>query len=135
MKQIVCLGGNYPKIFRLSEDTCSEGRLSAVQLLRSGVPDSDIVVLPEGTSTQEELAAFKTFIQGKPGSILMITSRFHTRRAQWTLRKLMKDLDRPFDVAGAPPLVFDENNWWQSEEGLLTINNEYLKLIYYFYKY
>lgn len=135
LKKIICLGGNYPKIFRLSEDTCSEGRLSAVQLLKSGVPDSCITVLSEGTSTQEELKAFTNFLQGNPGSILVITSRFHTRRAQWTLRKLLKELNRPFDVAGAPPLVFDENNWWLSEEGLLTINNEYLKLIYYLYKY
>lgn len=135
VKHLVCVGGNYPKILRLTEDTCSEGRLSAVQLLMSGVPDSCITVLSEGTSTQEELKAFTTFLEGKTGSILMITSRFHTRRAHRTLRKLLKNFDRTFDVAGAPSLAFDENNWWRTEEGLITINNEYLKGLYYLYKY
>lgn len=135
VKHIVCLGGNYPKILRLTEDTCSEGRLSAVQLLMSGVPDSCISVLSEGTSTQEELKAFTSFIHEKPGTVLMITSRFHTRRARRVLRKLLKGFERSFDVAGAPPLLFDENNWWRSEEGLITINNEYLKGLYYLYKY
>lgn len=135
VRHVVCLGGNYPKLLRLAEDTCSEGRLSAVQLLRSGVPDSCITVIPEGTSTQQELLAFERYVQGKPGSILMITSRFHTRRAFMTLKKLLKEKPRPFDLAAAPNLTFDESNWWRSEEGLITINNEYLKLLYYLYKY
>ncbi|MCX7767469.1 MAG: YdcF family protein [Flavobacteriales bacterium] len=135
ISHLVCVGGNYPRILRLTGDTCSEGRLTAVQLLQAGVPDSCITVIPEGTSTQGECQAFVNFIRQREGSILVITSRIHTRRTLWTLRRLLRDLGRPFDIVGAPSFSYDEAQWWKSEEGLIGVNNEYLKLLYYLYKY
>lgn len=135
VSHLVCVGGNYPRILRLSGDTCSEGRLSAVQLLLAGVPDSCITVIPEGTSTQAECRAFMDFIRQREGNILVITSRMHTRRTLWTLRRLLEELGRPFDIVGAPSVFYDEAQWWKSEEGLISVNNEYLKLLYYLYKY
>ncbi|PIZ25006.1 MAG: YdcF family protein, partial [Chloroflexi bacterium CG_4_10_14_0_8_um_filter_57_5] len=39
------------------------------------------------------------------------------------------------EVAAVPHYGFDESNWWQSEDGLITLNNETIKLAYYFLKY
>jgi hypothetical protein len=35
----------------------------------------------------------------------------------------------------ANSLVYDSDSWWTSEEGLLMVNNEYVKLLYYLVKY
>lgn len=135
VRHLVCLGGNYPRLLRLAEDTCSEGRLTALQLLKLGVPDSCLTVISEGTSTKEELAAFLKYYSHKEGTLLLVSSRFHTRRVHMSLRMLLGNPPRKFDMAGAPSILFDESNWWRHEEGLITINNEYLKLLYYLYKY
>jgi hypothetical protein len=31
--------------------------------------------------------------------------------------------------------LFSVNDWWRHEEGLLMLNNEYVKLVYYHWKY
>jgi hypothetical protein len=36
---------------------------------------------------------------------------------------------------GAPASSFQESSWWTSEEGLIMLNNEYVKLAYYHIKY
>ena len=132
---IVCLGGNRPPILKINDDSCTDGRLTAVQVLKQGVPDSCISIIQEGTSTTEELQAFLEFMSDKTGQILFITNTTHTRRVQFTLRKVLKNLNFYYEIAGAPSTSFNEFFWWQSEEGLITINNEYLKLLYYCYKY
>jgi hypothetical protein len=32
-------------------------------------------------------------------------------------------------------LDYDPERWWDTEEGLLMVNNEYVKLLYYALKY
>jgi hypothetical protein len=39
------------------------------------------------------------------------------------------------EVAGAPHSRFDVSNWWQHEDGLIYLNNEYIKLFFYWFKY
>ena len=38
-------------------------------------------------------------------------------------------------IKGAASSSYSENEWWKSENGLIALNNEYIKLIYYFMKY
>jgi len=38
-------------------------------------------------------------------------------------------------MAGVPEEGCSKNNWWKTEDGLVTVNNELLKWAYYWWKY
>jgi len=104
-----------------------------------GVPPEKIVVLPvEGgtTSTFDEAIALRQYIESHNiRSLILLTSAFHTRRAKWIFDRELAGLPVRLEVAAVPHYGFDESNWWQSEDGLITLNNETIKLAYYFLKY
>jgi len=104
-----------------------------------GVPPERIVVLPlEGgtTSTFDEAIALRQYIESNNiHSLILLTSAFHTRRAKWIFERELAGLPVRLEVAAVPYYGFDESNWWRSEDGLITLNNEYIKLFYYFVKY
>jgi uncharacterized SAM-binding protein YcdF (DUF218 family) len=104
-----------------------------------GVPASKIVVLsfPGGvTSTFDEADALREYIETKGiQRVIVVTSAFHTRRAKWILDRQLAGLPVILEMAPAPYPNFDQTNWWRNENGLITVNNEYVKLFYYFFKY
>jgi uncharacterized SAM-binding protein YcdF (DUF218 family) len=104
-----------------------------------GVPPEKIVVLPvEGgvTSTFDEAIALRHYIESHNiHSLILLTSAFHTRRAKWIFDRELAGLPITLAVVAVPHYGFDQTNWWQSEDGLITLNNEYIKLAYYFLKY
>jgi uncharacterized SAM-binding protein YcdF (DUF218 family) len=104
-----------------------------------GVPANKIIVLPVSggvTSTFDEAVALKQYIEANDvHSIILVTSAFHTRRARWIFDRELSGLSVTLEMATAPYPTFDQANWWQNETGLITVNNEYIKLIFYFFKY
>lgn len=104
-------------------------------LIRCGVPEDRIVVVPYPngvSSTWEETLAIRRFIDRHPvESVLVVTSSLHTRRTYWTFRKLFHDTPVRIRMAEAPHWGFDLTNWWRTEEGVLTMVSEWVKLSYY----
>ncbi len=104
-----------------------------------GVPADKIVVLqvPGGvTSTFDEALMLRRYIEANDiHSVILVTSAFHTRRAKWIFDRELSGLPLTLEMAAAPHYGFDATNWWRSESGLITLNNEYVKLVYYFFKY
>jgi len=104
-----------------------------------GVPPEKIIILtvPGGvTSTFDEAAAFRQYIEANQvRRIVLVTSAFHTRRARWIFDKTLAGLPVTLQMAAVPYAGFDQTNWWQNEDGLITLNNEYIKLFFYFFKY
>jgi len=106
---------------------------------RLGVPPEKIIVLTvEGgvTSTLAEAIALHQYVAANEvHSLILVTSAFHTRRAKWILERELAGLPVRLEVAAVPYSYFDASNWWQYETGLITLNEEYIKLIYYLVKY
>lgn len=104
-------------------------------LKKLGVPEDRIVIIPfpNGvSSTWEEALALRRFVKHHPvESILVLTSSLHTRRAYWAFHKVFADSDTRIRMAEAPHWGFDQTNWWRTEQGVLTIVNETVKLLYY----
>ena len=104
-----------------------------------GVPPEKIIILtvPGGvTSTFDEAAAFRQYIEANQvRRIVLVTSAFHTRRARWIFDKTLAGLPVTLQMAAVPYAGFGQTNWWQNEDGLITLNNEYIKLFFYFFKY
>jgi len=104
-----------------------------------GVPADRILVLPVPggvTSTFDEAGQLRRYVE-KNGihQVLLVTSAFHTRRARWVIDKELAGLPVKLEVCAVPYDGFDDTNWWQSENGLIALNNEYVKLFYYYWKY
>jgi uncharacterized SAM-binding protein YcdF (DUF218 family) len=104
-----------------------------------GVPAGKIIVLPFAggvTSTFDEAAAFRQYTKAnRIQRIILVTSAFHTRRARWIFEKTLEELPVTLEMAAVSYEGFDQTDWWKSEGGLVTLNNEYIKLFYYFFKY
>jgi uncharacterized SAM-binding protein YcdF (DUF218 family) len=106
---------------------------------RLGVPSDRIVILPFPggvTSTFDEAAALRNYVETRHiRKIILVTSAFHTRRAKWIFDRELSGLPVKLEMAAVPYASFDQTNWWKNETGLITLNNEYIKLVYYLFKY
>lgn len=133
---ILATGGITPRIFREMNINLSEADLTVQVIQRAGVDSDKIKVLRAGTSTWEECDTLGDFAtQQKWKSIILVSSLFHTRRMQWVADRTLRKKGIIVYIHGAPPLGFSKDKWWESEEGLLFVVNEYLKLLYYSYTY
>ncbi len=101
-----------------------------------GIPADSVLALPEGTSTMEESQAILSFSQAKSWKkIMLISSAFHTRRIHGVFKDKFEEAGIQTVIQGAPPKTYELNEWWEYEDGLIFVNNEYLKLVYYWFKY
>ena len=134
--KVVCTGGNpfvELKVFNI--DTL-ESDMTAANLKRLGIPDSLITEIRQGTSTKEESILIINYCKlHKVRTAIVLSSKLHTRRINEVFRPVMQKAGIRLIVRGAPNSRFDEMLWWQSEDGLIAVNNEWLKRMYYWLKY
>ena len=104
-------------------------------LLQKGVNKSDIVVIDFNngvTSTTDEAIALRRYVnKTKIKNVIIVTSAFHSYRARYIFKKVLKEIPVNIIMSPASHLKFDVTNWWKFEEGLIYFNNEYLKFIHY----
>jgi uncharacterized SAM-binding protein YcdF (DUF218 family) len=133
-QRIVCTGGIVPPDFKALGLTYRESDLLRQRLLNLGIPDSLIEVLPEGTSTKEEADVILAYCRDKHiRSAMVVSSKFHTRRIKQVFRRKFKKAGIALCIRGAPSTLYQERAWWKSEQGLLTVNNEYVKMLWYLF--
>lgn len=84
----------------------------------------EIATNPNGaTSTYDEARDIARFLQTKKAeSILLITDKFHTKRAWKTFKRVFENenLSTQIYIIGANNPYFDETNWWKKEAGIRT---------------
>jgi len=109
------------------------------ELRHSGVPQENIevITLPV-SSTYEEALLVKTYAKTHGlRSIMVVTSSYHSRRAIWTFRKVFSSGETVIGLAHAE--IDSQSpaptNWWLYATGWQTIPVEYLKMIYYWFRY
>jgi len=134
---VICTGEVIPRLFEVIGDTTTdEADLSRIALLKAGVNDSNIVVLHIGTSTREESIAILEYCKKKGlKKIMLVSDKFHTNRIDYAFRKLYENAGIELVLRGCPSTAYSEDLWWAEESGLLMVNNEYIKLIYYHLKH
>lgn len=144
VEHIVCTGGNIPGPLEAIGMPMYEAELTAHFLKENGVPAQAISVLTESTSTLEESEEVFAWTGSSASvgvsrtalhSVTVLSSRFHTRRVKKVFRKTWKGSKFNLSVTGAPSLTYDENEWWKSEAGMIMVNNEYMKSLYYLIKH
>ncbi|MEI6312296.1 MAG: YdcF family protein [Bacteroidota bacterium] len=129
-----CSGENLSndlKAFGINKKECA---LQKEYLVKNQVPDSCISLIEKGTSSYEELKAIDKYChEHYIDRAIIVSSKFHTRRIQLILDKM--EAYTSFTVIGASSSNFKELEWWNSEYGLIALNNEYVKWMYYKLKY
>jgi uncharacterized SAM-binding protein YcdF (DUF218 family) len=104
-------------------------------LVRKSIPREAITVVAGGTSTYTDALAFREYARTKRvRSAILVTSHLHSRRARWTYERVLPQTLR-LTVIDADQPEFSVDRWWQSENGLLDVVAEYLKLGFYLTHY
>ena len=137
VKKIVCMGGNVPSVLKVMNKEYREGELSALQLSQNCLVNTyDVIVINKGTSTQEEMVEIGRYCEAhKIQRAMVLSSKFHTRRIRGVVDKVLDPKKIEILVRGAPSSKYSEVELWHKEEGMIMVNNEYDKLLYYFIKY
>ena len=99
-----------------------------------GVPQNSFKLIGDGvTSTYDEAEAAETFL-GKNGyqSILLVTSKWHSKRAHLTFENVLKNHQINIITKASKYDTFDPDSWWRNEPDAELVLGEYLRLLYYF---
>lgn len=132
----VCTGANISNdIKSLGLDTL-ESDLTRLQLLKNGVPETQIINFPIGTSTMEESDFILSYCrENHIVELVVVSSKFHTRRIHQVFTDKFAEQGIGVFILGASSSMYIEEEWWGNEYGLIALNNEYLKQLYYLMKY
>ena len=135
--KIVCLGENIPFVFKAIDKNYTEAKVSKINIVRNNnVKKRDVDLLEIGTSTKEESEAIANYCaENKLKRVILISDKFHTRRIRRVFEPLLDELETELIIHGTGSTRYDEAEWWKKEEGLIMVNNEYVKLLYYEFKY
>ena len=119
--------GAYPNV--------TDSNITALTSL--GVPESSIeqVRVPGGvTSTFDEARALHQFIaEHHARRVIVVTNELHSRRAKFIMQRLLGDVE--VLIAPIPDRKYGAQDWWKKEDGLIGCQNEYIKLLFYYFKY
>jgi uncharacterized SAM-binding protein YcdF (DUF218 family) len=102
------------------------------ELIRGGVPAESIeVILEPVESTSDEAALAREYADARGlGSLVVVTSAYHSRRALWTFRKTFGGSGTTVGL-DAPEASLSPATWWLSREGWRAVGAEFGKLAYY----
>jgi uncharacterized SAM-binding protein YcdF (DUF218 family) len=108
-------------------------------LIASGIAPENIEILPGRVSgTIDEAIVLRGKIeQAGFKSVLIVTSPYHTRRSLWVFDKVLKNDDVQIGIVSpapgeqSPPVFV----WWLTSRGWHFVAGEYVKAVYYWFKY
>lgn len=134
--RVICTSEMVPSIYRADGVDRTEAEVTRDVAIRDGVPADHCRALEEGTSTQEESIAIMADAKAMGcDTIIIVSSMFHLRRIGFVFRDRFAEEGIVVVLRGAPSASFKEAEWWRHEDGLIMCQNEYVKLLYYRWKY
>jgi uncharacterized SAM-binding protein YcdF (DUF218 family) len=115
---------------RLGIETLREHEFSRKVLVRSGVPDSAVRLLDGGVvNTVDEVRVIARELERIGAErVIIVTSRFHTRRVRATWRALVGDSPRAM-VRPARDDQYHPDGWWRSTRDVLAVSREIFALV------
>ncbi len=133
---VYCTGSTTPTTLLTLGLTHSEAQLSRIAAMDTGADSTRVIAVNEGTSTFEEAELIIAQAERLGyNDIGIISTEFHSRRVGRVFRKRAKGTGIVIHVFAASSQRYNSKRWWASEEGLLMVNNEYVKLGYYLLKH
>ncbi len=102
-----------------------------------GVPKTSLVIIGNGvTSTYDEAIAARDFLREKGyKTMILVTSKWHSRRAYLTFQSVFKNENVTMTFYPTKYDTFDPRTWWKSRTDVKSVFSEYGKLLYYVFVY
>jgi hypothetical protein len=105
-------------------------------MMQCGVDSTMITAINSGTSSKEEAHLVLDYCLEKGlKKITIISGQYHLRRLRMTYEEVFEYYPIEVRFYGAIEKDFNPDTWWTSESGLIYTNNEYIKILYYWWKY
>lgn len=141
VKRILINGNRKTDIIRRIEEegfvSCCKWYENSLRILEMyGVPPAQVwaVDAEDVFDTVSEAQTLKPFLDTHGVNTLIITtSKFHTRRARYVWRKVMEKEQGIYSSAAADD-PFDPDNWWQHGRQVKQVMGEYGGMAYYLWK-
>ena len=135
--RIVCTGKNLPHNFKALGMDYPESEITRLNLIRNNnIADSSVKLIKKGRSTFEESNIILDYCQDNNiDKCIIVSSKFHTRRIDQVFEEKFANSGIDYILRGAPSTNYEEQRWWANEYGLIALNNEYIKIFYYWWKY
>ncbi len=135
--QFICTGGgdtlNEMRALGLYYTTAN---LTRKCMLENGVDSLRVSELGVATSTYEESEEILSYcINNNLKEISVVSSDFHMQRICMVFEEKFQEKGITVHFFGTETKDFKAQSWWTFEEGLITTFNEYIKLVYYVFKY
>lgn len=119
----------HKRLAALGIPVTSEDETTRLILVRSGVPEANIDVLPgEALNTRDEAAAIERYLADSKKRVIVVASPYSRRRAEWIISRRVA-ADR-LQVVATPYEEFDWR-WWRSPESARAVVVELMKMIYF----
>lgn len=127
----------YDILLERGVDIPGSAQLSQAAAVGLGVPAGDIIILEgEARSTQDEAVILREYLRENEGvgSIILVTSRFHSARSKKIFARALAPLDRDIGLISRPSRydTFDPQAWWKDREDAKRVVTEYLKLLNFY---
>ena len=105
------------------------------ELIKSGVPAERIRIVPGvASSTRDESLIVRDYASAQGvRSVLVVTSAHHSRRALRSLRQSFAGTPTTIGLHAVP--ASSNALWWLQPSGWRDVAVEYVKLVYYWFKY
>lgn len=105
-------------------------------LLKRGISDSKIVMLSGSSDSTfgDALALSRYFEQTGVADVLIVTNAYHSRRARWVFRQVLREHEARLRFYSAPN-GFDARIWWTSRAGRQAVLSEWMKFLFYIMYY
>lgn len=113
-----------------------EGRIEAdsmkEQALELGVVEKDVILEKESRSTYTNALFTKELIQKyNYKSAIIVTSKYHMRRARLVFNKIFKDTNETLFYCATNDSNFNPEKWWSNIKSIKQTISEYIKLVAY----
>jgi uncharacterized SAM-binding protein YcdF (DUF218 family) len=136
-KVVIARAADSPAVLLGAYPNVTDSNLIALRKL--GIPEARIEELrPDHgvTSTYEEAQALLAYTKKNPVTkVIVVTSELHSRRARFIARTVLGNPAVQVMMAPVPDLKYGAGNWWKLEDGIIGCQNEYIKLVFYYFKY
>jgi uncharacterized SAM-binding protein YcdF (DUF218 family) len=112
--------------------------LNRMLLVKLGVPEADIEMFGQGNkNTMDEALALRDWAeQRRVSQIIVPTEIFAARRVRWIFHREFARSSVQLEISSFDaPGYYTRADWWKTEAGLITFQNEVLKYLYYRVRY
>ena len=135
--QFICTGGGDTlNEMRAMGLNLTSAKLTRKCMIETGVDSIRVTELGVATSTYEESEEILAYcINNNLKEISVVSSDFHLHRLGMVFMEKFHEKGILVHFFGTETKYFKAESWWTFEAGLITTFNEYIKIVYYVFKY